>query len=135
MLAMTEMTPRPHRHERQRQVVVARQHRELRAAGEDDLRHLVERARGLLDADDAGTVLHQADEGIGLHVDGGPAGDVVDEDRDVHGLRDGAEVAVEPLLGRLVVVRVDHERAGGPAFRAWAVRSMASPSSWSRCPR
>src|SRR5207247_2096597 len=42
--------------------------------------------------------------------------DVVDEDRDVHRVRHGTEVAVEPLLGRPVVVRVDHEGAGGPGL-------------------
>src|SRR5690242_15515814 len=103
-----------HRHEGQRDVVVPREDGELGAAGQDDLGHLVERAGGLLDAHDVRAVADQAGQGVGLHVHRGAARDVVDHDRDVDRVRDRAEVAVEPLLGGLVVVGVHHQRAGGP---------------------
>jgi hypothetical protein len=46
-----------------------------------------------------------------LHVDDAAAGDVVEDDRHVDGLGDRAEVAVQALLRRLVVVRDDrHDR-------------------------
>jgi hypothetical protein len=46
-----------------------------------------------------------------LDVDRGPALDVVDDDGDGHRLGDGAEVPVQTLLRRLVVVGIHHERA------------------------
>jgi hypothetical protein len=98
------------RHERQRDIVVAREHGEVRAAREDDLGHLIEGPRGLLDADDARAVADEARHRVRLDVDGGAARDVVDDDRDVHRLGHGPEVAVQSLLGRPVVVRVHHER-------------------------
>src|SRR3990170_4672335 len=99
-------------HEREGDVVVAREHREVGAARGDHLAHLVERARRLLHAGDVLDVARAALERRRLDVDGRAALDVVDEDRDRDGLGDRAEVAGEAVLGRLVVVGVHDERAG-----------------------
>ena len=101
-------------HERQRDVVVARQHDEVGAARGDDLAHLVERAGRFLDADDVPAVANQALERGRLDVDRGPALDVVDEDRQRGGLGHRAEVAIEAFLRRLVVVGIHDQRGLGP---------------------
>src|SRR5262249_19413185 len=86
------------RHQRQGQVVVARQHDEVGATGTDDLAHLVEGARRFLDTDDVPAVARDTLERRRLDVHRRPALDVVDEDRQRRGLGDRAEVAVEALL-------------------------------------
>ncbi len=70
-----------------------------------------------------GRVLHPGDvlqviqplHGLDGHVDHRAAGDVVDDDRNADRVVDRLEVLIEPFLGRLVVVRRDHQhrrRAG-----------------------
>src|SRR2546427_6450644 len=101
------------RQQRQRDVVVTREHGEVGTACRDHLAHLVERPGRFLHPRDARDVADEAGEGVGLDVHRRAALDVVDEDRDGDRLGHGPEVPVEALLGRLVVVRVDDERAGG----------------------
>ena len=67
-------------------------------------------AGGLLDADDVGD-LGQAEYDGGLEVDAGAAGNVVEQDGQMRGFCDGAEVAELALLLGLVVVRVGGEDA------------------------
>ncbi len=110
--------PPTDREERQGDVVVAGEHGELGATGQDHLAHLVERARGFLDAHDVPAVAGEPRHGVGLHVDGRPALDVVGEDGEADRLRHGPEVLVETLLGWLVVVGIDDERpVGSGPFR------------------
>src|SRR5215212_4125835 len=59
--------------------------------------------RRLLDPDDV-RYLGEAPYGLRGDGHGRPARDVVEDNRQVRTLRDGGEVTVEPLLGRLVVV-------------------------------
>src|SRR5581483_2860393 len=92
--------PPADRHQGEREGVVAREHGEVGAAGQDHGRHLVQAPGGLLDADDV-RKLGQALEGLGLDVDRGPALDVVDDEGQIgHGLGDRPEVLVEAALGR-----------------------------------
>ena len=101
------------RQQRQGDVVVAREYGEVRTAGGDDLAHLVQATGRFLHAGDVATVADQPGQRRRLHVDRGAALDVVEEDRKRHRLGHRSEVAIEPLLRRLVVVRVDDQRPGG----------------------
>ena len=80
-----------------------------------DVRRLVQRAGRFLDGHD-GRNLGQAGDGFGQDVRAGAAGNVVKDDGQVAGLGDGGEVAVVAFLGRLVVIRPDHEGAVGPGL-------------------
>ena len=79
--------------------------------GADDFGDLLEVAAGFFDAGDVGAVLGQADGGRSGHIRAGAAGHVVEHDRGVDGVGDGAEVLVEALLRGLVVVGHDLEQA------------------------
>ena len=71
----------------------------------DELGDLREVAAGLLDADDVGD-FGEAKDGVGLEVGTGAAGDVVEQDRQVGGLGDGAEVLLLAFLAGAVVVGI-----------------------------
>ena len=62
----------------------------------------------ILDADDVGN-LRQPQCRVVLHVGNGPARHVVQDLWQIHRFGDGAEMAVQPFLGRLVVVRYDRK--------------------------
>ena len=87
--------------------VVAAEDRDV--AKVEDLGHAVDGAAGFLHARHI-VVFREARDGFGRDGDAGTSGHVVDHDRDVAGIRDGGEVAVQALLRGLVVVRGDLER-------------------------
>ena len=92
-------------HDVERGGVVARVHGEaFRRALHDGL-HLVQLPRSLLDGHDVGALVRQAQRGLGLHVNHAAARDVVQDDGQLHRVRDGAEVLVDTFLRGLVVVR------------------------------
>ena len=98
-----------HRHEGEGDGVVTREDKEvLRRAMPDEI-DLPNDAARLLDADDGGAVVGKANGGLREHIYPGARGDVVDDDRDGRRLGDGAEVAVEPFLGGLIVEGADHQ--------------------------
>ncbi len=72
-------------------------------------------AGGVLDADDV-LDRRQARDGLVGHVGHGTARHVVQDDRQVHAFRDGAEMAVHALLRRTVVIGNDLQRGVGAAF-------------------
>ncbi|MNZ40455.1 hypothetical protein D3C78_579760 [compost metagenome] len=90
--------------------IIAGQHDEVLADAIEDGLGALEVAGRFLDTDD---VRHggQADHGLGLHVAGGAARNVVEDLRDVDGFGNVLEVLVQAFLGRLVVVR-HHQQAG-----------------------
>src|SRR5436309_1613732 len=99
---------RAHRQHRQGQRIIAGEDREPVAAELDDLAHLLERSRSLLDAHDVpnrGQPRHR----LRRHIHGGAPGNVVEDLREIHRLGHGLMVPVEALLGRLVVVRRDQQ--------------------------
>ena len=106
------------RHQRQRQRVVATEHREAVGDGAADLAHLLHVARRFLDADDVGD-RGQARQRARLDVAAGAAGHVVDDDRQRRPGGNRAIVLVQAFLRGLVVVRrhreqaLDTERLGG----------------------
>ena len=53
----------------------------------------------------------EAGDGLRQHVRAGSAGNVVEDDGDVHRLGHGGEVSIVTLLRRFVVVRPDHQHA------------------------
>ena len=84
--------------------VVARQHEEALGTVVEDALHLFDVARSLLDADDVLEVAGDAQRGFGGHVDARAPGDVVEDHRQGRMFRHGAEMLVQPLLRRLVVI-------------------------------
>ena len=68
-----------------------------------DFGDLSDVSAGFLDGGDVGQ-LGETQQGIGLDVDAGAAGDVVEHDGLIDGFGDGLEVLVLALLGGLVVV-------------------------------
>ena len=92
--------------------VVARHHREVVRAQGDHVGDLIEVAAGLLDADDVG-VLGEARDGLGRDVGRRAARDVVEHQGEARRLGDGLVVGDDPLLGGLVVVGREQERAVG----------------------
>ena len=105
--------------ERQQRIgpgVVTRQDREARRPVAQDGHDLLQVRGRLLDRHDAG-VLGEAQQRRRIHVAAGPAGHVVDDDRQAALIRDRPVVGLEhPLVG-LVVVRRDHERRVGAQGR------------------
>ena len=81
-----------------------RQHEKSLGTVVQDALHLPDVARRLLDADDVAEVGGAAERGLGGHVDARAARDVVEDHRQGRMLRDGAEMLVEPLLRRFVVI-------------------------------
>ena len=75
-------------------------------------------AAGFLYAHDVLLVLHELRDGLGGDIAAGPAGYIVEDDRDGHCFRSLGEMAVQSLLGRLVVVRGHQEKS----VRAAALR-------------
>ncbi len=102
----TDASDSPEFEKRQDEVVVPRVEVEARLA--DDALGLGEIVVGLLDRSDRRD-LGELQNGFGLDVDHDAAGDVVDDDRLVAGVGDGAEVLDDPARGRLAVVRSDDE--------------------------
>ena len=106
------------RHQRQRQRVVATEHREVVGDDAADLAHLLHVARGFLDPHDVGD-RGQARQRSRLDVAAGAAGHVVDDDRQRRPGGNRAVVLVQAFLRGLVVVRrhreqaLDPERLGG----------------------
>ena len=84
--------------------VVARQHEKSLGTVVQDALHLPDVARRLLDADDVAEVGGAAERGLGGHVDARAARDVVEDHRQGRMLRDGAEMLIETLLRRFVVI-------------------------------
>jgi hypothetical protein len=116
-LEATEMRPAPPRAMVARASVSSPEKtRKARSLGEQ-LGDLHDVAAGFLDADDVGN-LGEAEDGGGLEIDAGAAGDVVEQDGQVRGFRDGAEVLELAFLAGLVVVRVGGEEAV-EAVDAW----------------
>ena len=72
----------------------------------------IERIRGLFDGNDIG-VFAEAGDGLGEHGDAGAGGDIVQDDRQIHLVGEGHEVAVEALLRGLVVIGIDRKTAVG----------------------
>src|SRR2546425_133665 len=97
--------PRQHR---QGQRIITGEDREAVAAELDDLAHLLERPRPFLDAHDVSD-LGQPRHRLRGHIHAGATRDVVKDLRELHRLSHGLVMAVEALLGRLVVVRRDQE--------------------------
>ena len=90
-----------------------------------DLRSLVHRAGRLLDHRDVGQLGHPGNR-VGLDVLAGPAGDVVDAQRNVDRLGQGFEVLVESFLGRLVVIGGhDQGRVGPRPGRPFVIPALA----------
>jgi hypothetical protein len=79
----------------------------------------------VLHADDVG-VLREPRHRLHRHVHHAARRDVVDDDRQVHRIGDRHEVAIQPLLRRLVVIGGDHQRGIRAGALAWRVRSTAS---------
>ncbi len=84
-----------------------------------DVGHVLEVARGLLDADDVVVRAAQAPDSLRRDVDGGPDGHVVDDDRKVGELGGDARVPPEQalLLGTPVVGGDDEGGGGAEALR------------------
>src|SRR5450631_263680 len=107
--------------DRKRDCVVAGDDEKCVGDGVDGLGNLGHVAAGFLDAHDVGN-LGEARQSCGFEVRAGAAGDVVENDGLVaHGLGDGLEMAILPLLRGLVVVRrgskdVIHPGARGDLF-------------------
>ena len=95
--------------------VFARIDREVARRSADQVAAALHVRGCILDADDAGH-LRQAQHGVVLQVGDRPARNVVKDHRDVHRLGDLAEVPVQPLLRRFVVVRHDRKAGGGASF-------------------
>src|SRR5438876_1411752 len=95
---------RAHRQHRQGQRIIAGEDRESVAAELDDLAHLLERTRPFLDAHDVAEV-GQPRHRLRGHIHAGATRDVVKDLRELHRLGHGLVMAVEALLGRLVVIR------------------------------
>lgn len=94
-------------HDLDREAVVARDDAESVATVAYDLLDLGDVARRLLDGDDVGLVGSQTACGLGRHVHARATRYVVQNDGHGRSLGYGAEVAVEALLRRLVVVGRD----------------------------
>ena len=108
-----------HREDRQGRRVVAGEDGDVARPVAADHRDLLDVAAGLLDRHDA-RVLGEPQERVRLDVGAGPAGHVVDDDRQAALVRDRAEVRLEhPLVG-LVVVGRDDERGVGAQGRGAA---------------
>ena len=105
-----------HEHQRQRGDVLAAVDGEValarRREPSQELAAAPEIGGGVLDADDAGH-LGEPQRGFGREVRDRAAGDVVEHERQINALGDRAEVAIEPFLRRLVVVRHDRQPAVG----------------------
>ena len=99
--------------DRPQQAIVSRQQNEIIAAPVDHLADLAEGTRGFLDADDVLVVLVQPRHRFRQHVDRSAARHIVQDDRQIGSLRHRHEMFVEPLLGRLVVIGRDQQRAVG----------------------
>ena len=100
----------PQSHHIHRSRIIPREHREALRSPLDDAGYLIQVPGGFLDCHDVLTIPSQAQGGVSAHVDGTPAGDVIQDDGQVSGCGYGLEVLVEPFLGRLVVIGHDaHE--------------------------
>jgi hypothetical protein len=98
-------------HEFTRARVVSAQEDKVRATATAKLRDPTDFSGRLFDSDDL-RMICKLDHRRRPQVDGRAAGDVVKDDRLLHGIRNGAVVAHEASLGGLVVVGRDHEEAG-----------------------
>ena len=83
--------------------IVAGENRKVLRHGIADFRHLADVAAGFLHAGNVRDLSQPRQRGR-FDVRAGASGNVVEDDRLVHGFRDGAEVAVLAFLRRLVVV-------------------------------
>src|SRR5436190_24379162 len=92
----------------QGKAVVAAQERQPWAQ-RSNLRCLIKRARGFLDADNGGN-LGQPGDGLRLDVRASPARDVVNDNRQVTDLGQCIEVSIVAFLGWLVVIRAHNQR-------------------------
>ena len=120
MFAVTEMTPFPPGEDRlHRDRILAAHDLEPVGRAVEDLPDPREVPGRFLDGDDVGEPGEPGD-GVRLHVAGGPPGHVVEDLRDVDGLRDELEVPVQALLGGLVVVGRHQQAAVGPEGRGVA---------------
>ena len=103
-----------HRHEAERRLVITGQLAEIRAASQALGGHATEIAGRVLDADHAleflGQPMHHGHANIGDRA----AGHIIEDDRQVAALGEMGEVAIDPVLIRLVVIGRDHQRGARP---------------------
>ena len=128
-------TVRAERHHRERQRVVARQHEKTAGPAAQNFHYLREVPRSLFDRDDVLDVAREAERRLRRDVRRRSPRHVVEHDgRRGHRFGDGAEVLIESLLRRLVVVRRDDEHRvrahlGGLARLLDGVRGVVAPRS------
>ena len=102
-------------HHRQRQGVVSRQNAEFAVDHPAQLADAIDHAGGFLEPDDIlRQIAAQARDRVVRDVHAATPRDVVENERNLGGFGDGAEVRVQSRLGRLVVIRRHLQRRIGP---------------------
>ncbi|MCY1300948.1 hypothetical protein D9M70_505360 [compost metagenome] len=97
--------------------VLAGELNEIRTAGHALFGNALDLAGRILDADDVRIGLAKRRHGLDTHIHDRPAGDVVDDDRQLHAFGDRGIMREEALLRRLVVIGRDNEdRIGTSLF-------------------
>ncbi len=133
-LAVTEMLPLPtQEHQGDALAIVAADRRRSPSARADQIGAALDVAGGVLDADDIGH-LRQAQRGVVGQVGHRAAGHVVEDQRQIDRFGDLAEMPVQTLLRRLVVVRHHRQTRAAPAFLAYSVSSIASAVEFAPVP-
>mmetsp|Transcript_27421 Transcript_27421/g.50473 ORF Transcript_27421/g.50473 Transcript_27421/m.50473 type:complete len:311 (-) Transcript_27421:14-946(-) len=92
--------------------IFARQLDELRTAGDAGIAHAGQISGGILHTHNTGQ-FGQLAHRLGRHVDDGPTGDVIDDDRNIGAIVQRREMGNQPALRRFVIIGCHHQRAIG----------------------